>query len=178
MTGPRTGALPRVARIVSGGQSGADRAALDFARAARIPYGGWCPKGGWAEDYRSPPGLLADYPALVETPLAQVEQRTLWNARDSDATLIVTRAGTARRQSPGTRLTSVAAYGFNRPCLVVATDEVDPISRARAFLETLQRGAVLNVAGPRESEARGIYAQTRTLLAAILEIDAGLDRGA
>jgi len=176
VTGPWTDVLPRVARIVSGGQSGVDRAALDFARAARIPYGGWCPKGGWAEDYPSPPGLLADYPALVETPSAQVEQRTRWNARDSDATLIITRAGTVRRQSPGTRLASVAAYEFNRPCLVVATNEVDPISRAHTFLAFLQRGAVLNVAGPRESEARGIYVQTCTLLAAILGIDVGLDR--
>jgi len=173
VTGPRTGAVPRVARIVSGGQSGVDRAALDVARAARIPYGGWCPKGGWAEDYPSPPGMLADYPGLVETPLAQVEQRTLWNARDSDATLIITRAATARRQSPGTSLASVAAYEFNRPCLVVATDEVDAISRAHAFLASLPRGAVLNIAGPRESEARGIYAEARRLLTAILEIDVG-----
>jgi Circularly permutated YpsA SLOG family len=167
--------VPRVARIVSGGQSGVDRAALDVARAAGIPYGGWCPKGGWAEDYPSPPGLLADYPALVETPLAQVEQRTRWNARDSDATLVITRAGTANRQSPGTSLASVAADEFNRPCLVVATDEVDPIPRAHAFLESLPRGAVLNIAGPRESEARGIYAETRRLLTAILEIDAGTE---
>ena len=166
----------RVARIVSGGQSGVDRAALDLARAANIPYGGWCPKGGWAEDYPSPPGLLTDYPALVETPLAQLEQRTLWNARDSDATLVVTRAGGARRQSPGTDLASVPAEAFNRPWVVVATDEADPISRARTFLESLPRGAVLNVAGPRESEAPGIYAATRTLLAAVLDIDVGLDR--
>src|SRR3974390_1147592 len=157
-------------RIVSGGQSGVDRAALDFALVASIPYGGWGPKGGWAEDYPSPPGLLADYPALVETPLAQVEQRTLWNARDSDATLIVTRVGTARRRSPGTALASVAADEFNRPCLVVATDELDPSSRARAFLESLKQGAVLNVAGPRESEARGIYAETPAPLATILDI--------
>jgi len=173
VTGPGTGALPRVARIVSGGESGVDRAALDVALAANIPYGGWCPKGGWAEDYRSPPGLLADYPALVETPLAQVEQRTLWNARDSDATLIVMSGRTARGQSPGTSLTSVAAYEFNRPCVVVAVDEADPIATGRAFLESLPRGAVLNVAGPRESEAPGIYAETRTLLAAILDVDVG-----
>ena len=176
MTGPRTGARPRVARIVSGGQSGVDRAALDVARAANIPYGGWCPKGGWAEDYRSPPGVRADYPGLDETPSAHIEQRTLWNVRDSDATLIVTAARAARRPSPGTRLASLAADELDRPCLVVATDEVDPVSRAHAFLESLPPGAVLNVAGPRESEAPGIYAEARTLLAAIFEIEVGRGR--
>ena len=55
-------------RLISGGQSGVDRAALDVAIARGMPYGGWCPKGGWAEDFPEPPGLLAEYPHLAETP--------------------------------------------------------------------------------------------------------------
>ena len=51
--------------IISGGQSGVDRAALDVAIARGIAYGGWCPKGGWAEDLAVPPGLLARYPLLA-----------------------------------------------------------------------------------------------------------------
>ena len=54
----------RINKIVSGGQSGVDRAALDFANEVSLDYGGWCPKGGWAEDLQEPPGLLNDYPAL------------------------------------------------------------------------------------------------------------------
>ena len=57
-----------IIRIRSGGQSGVDRAALDFARQHRIEICGWCPKGGWAEDSDVPPGLLEDYPELTETP--------------------------------------------------------------------------------------------------------------
>ena len=75
--------------IVSGGQSGVDRAALDVAVARGIDYAGWCPRGGWAEDLTEPPGLLARYPHLRETPSADPAQRTEWNVRESDATLIL-----------------------------------------------------------------------------------------
>jgi hypothetical protein len=68
--------------VRSGGQSGVDRAALDVAIAHSIPYSGWCPLGGWAEDFPTPPGLLAAYPQLTETPSAETEQRTAWNVRD------------------------------------------------------------------------------------------------
>ena len=57
-------------KLLSGGQSGVDRAVLDVAIARGIDYGGWCPKDGWAEDLSAPPGLLAKYPQLKETPLA------------------------------------------------------------------------------------------------------------
>ena len=52
----------KIKRIRSGGQTGVDRAALDIAGKNHIEICGWCPKGGWAEDLPSPPGLLADYP--------------------------------------------------------------------------------------------------------------------
>jgi len=69
-----------------------DRAALDVAIALAIPYGGWCPLGGWAEDFPEPPGLLPRYPLLRETPLADPAQRTEWNLRDSDAVLVISLA--------------------------------------------------------------------------------------
>src|SRR5215510_5032972 len=81
--GDKYPAMPRLTRIVSGGQSGADRAALDFAIARGLEYGGWCPKGGWAEGFPDPPGLIARYPNLRETPERDPKQRTEWNVRDS-----------------------------------------------------------------------------------------------
>ena len=66
----------KIIRIRTGGQSGVDRAVMDFAKEHGIPLCGWCPKNGWAEDYPDAPGLLADYPELTETPSEGTEQRT------------------------------------------------------------------------------------------------------
>ena len=79
----------KIRKIRTGGQSGVDRAALDVARELNIEICGWCPRGGWAEDYTTPPGLLSDYPELTETPSAGTTQRTLWNMRDADAILTI-----------------------------------------------------------------------------------------
>ena len=65
---------------------------LDAAIEAGIAYGGWCPRGGWAEDAPFPPGV-AQYPLLCETPLADPAQRIEWNVRDAEATLILVAAG-------------------------------------------------------------------------------------
>ena len=81
--------MKRIRKIRSGGQTGVDRAALDAARQCGLKICGWCPKGGWAEDCPEPPGLLALYPELRETPSENVSQRTVWNVRDADATLII-----------------------------------------------------------------------------------------
>jgi hypothetical protein len=70
-------------KIISGGQTGIDRASLDAAIEMGVDYCGWCPKGGWAEDFRQPPGLLARYPLLREAPSAEPIQRTEWNVRDA-----------------------------------------------------------------------------------------------
>ena len=69
-------------KIISGGQTGIDRA-LDAAIEMGVDYGGWCPRGGWAEDFPKSPGLLARYPLLRETPSAEPIQRTEWTARPS-----------------------------------------------------------------------------------------------
>jgi hypothetical protein len=154
-------------KIVSGGQSGVDRAALDAAIACGLPYGGWCPRGGWAEDFPEPPGLLAKYPELKETPSADPAQRTEWNVRDSDAVLIlVDAAGPA--VSPGTRLAGRVLEEYPRPVLML--DPTEPAAAARlsgwlaAQCERFGAGFVLSIGGPRESEAPGIYAHALAFL--------------
>jgi putative molybdenum carrier protein len=155
----------KIARVVSGGQTGADRAGLDAAIAAGLPYGGWCPLGGWAEDLPEPPGLLAAYPQLRETPTDSLQQRTAWNVRDSDATLIVWPAGVS---SPGSGLTLRLAGELERPVVVADPGDVGAAGAARAWLETLPDGITLNVAGPREGHAPGLYAAARRVLDELL----------
>lgn len=148
--------------IRSGGQTGVDRAALDFAKGRKWAYGGWCPRGGWAEDKHEAPGLLAEYPWLTESPSPVPEQRTAWNARDSHATLILVR-GRELSGSPGTVFTrQCAELVFLRPCLVADLAQPGAVGVAQEWLERTLSGLGvgelwLNVAGPRESEARGVY---------------------
>lgn len=156
---------PRLGRIVSGGQSGVDRAALEAARAHGVPAGGWCPAGGWAEDRPEPPGVLAEHPELTPTASGDPAERTRRNVRDSDATLIVTRRGCA---SPGTELTRSIAGRLGRPCAEVATDDPDAARAVAAAVAGLPDGYRLNVAGPRESECPGVGAAARLLLDALL----------
>jgi hypothetical protein len=146
-------------RLVSGGQTGVDRAALDLALAREWPCGGWCPRGRWAEDGRLP----SRYP-LRETPLEAYPQRTEWNVRDSDGTLILHR-GALRG---GTALTVRLARQQRRPLLKI--DLLRP-PLPLVFQRWVEANgiAVLNVAGPRESEAPGIYVQAQAQLAALLE---------
>jgi hypothetical protein len=146
--------------IRSGAQTGVDRAALDFAiRRGFSVAGGW-PRGGWAEDCQDPPGVLARYPFLVETPSAEPEQRTAWNVRDSHATLILKPANVA---SPGTRFTQLCAeLLYVRPVCVIDATDTRRFADAAAWVARLahdlgSRPFILNVAGPREFEAPGIY---------------------
>ena len=157
-------------KILSGGQSGVDRAALDAALALGIEYGGWCPKGGWAEDCPEPPGVLAKYPKLKETPLAEPAQRTEWNVRDADACLILIEA-TGLDASAGTKLASELAHGFRKPLLVLNLREPANADQARLWLRVQQakHGYDLRLAigGPRESEAPGIYRHALTFVEAL-----------
>jgi len=144
-------------RIVSGGQTGVDRAALDAALALGIPIGGWCPASRWAEDGPIP----ARYP-LRETPHGDPAERTRRNVRDSDATLVLTTSPAAG----GALLTIEVARALSRPHLVV-DPFADPPAPAADWLRALG-GGVLNVAGPRESEAPGIGATAQAWLSRAL----------
>jgi len=159
-------------KIFSGGQTGVDRAALDVAIERGVPWGGWCPKGGWAEDFPDPPGLLSKYPHLRETPLPHPLQRTEWNVRDSDVALIITDgAGTA--VSIGTKRGQQWAHQHGKPLLIIDASEPDAPARVGVWVKAQQQrfGAdmTLAIGGPRESEAPGIYARARLLIAAMLD---------
>lgn len=134
-------------KITSGGQSGVDRAALDAARGLAIPCGGWCPRGRRAEDGPIDPG----YP-LVETPADDYAQRTEWNVRDADGTLVLTRG----ELTQGTAFTVEVARRLSKPFLVLDLDRLPRDEPVGDWLKT-HRIAVLNVAGPRESKCPGIY---------------------
>ena len=151
---------PRV--VISGGQTGVDRAALDAARAAGLPVGGAVPRGRRAEAGRVPPR----YGAMTELASRRYRVRTRYNVAHADATLIILRG----HPDPGTVRTRRAARRLQRPCLVVdcaAAPAERTAVRIRRWLRAL-RPRVLNVAGPRESSAPGIGAQAGALLALIL----------
>jgi Circularly permutated YpsA SLOG family len=158
-------------KLLSGGQSGVDRAVLDVALARGIAYGGWCPKGGWAEDFPAPPGLLAKYPELKETPLADPAQRTERNVRDADACLILVDAGGVDI-SAGTALAQDLAHRYRKPLLVVSLRDPDIVNRGGLWLRVQQKRLgdtlALAIGGPRESEAPGIYQRARSFIEALL----------
>jgi hypothetical protein len=120
-------------KLLSGGQSGVDRAVLDVALARGIPYGGWCPKGGWAEDFPEPPGVLAKYPQLAETPLADPAQRTEWNVRDADACLILVDVD-GLAVSRGTALARDQAAHYGKPLFIAELGAAEVGDRAAAWL--------------------------------------------
>jgi hypothetical protein len=158
-------------KLLSGGQFGVDRAALDVAIARGLDYGGWCPLGGWAEDFPQPPGLLAKYPELKETPLPDPAQRTEWNVRDADACLIIVDAGGVE-VSRGTALAQDLAHRNRKPLFVADLANPDMPKHASLWLRVQQarHGADLELAigGPRESEAPGIYQRARSFIEALM----------
>jgi hypothetical protein len=142
-------------KIISGGQTGADRAALDFALAHGIPHGGWCPKGRLAEY-----GPLGRQYQLKETPSADYAQRTEWNLRDSDATIIFSlNAGL----SGGTLKTLEFAHQYGKPLLHVCRADADASAKLKSFIRDYSV-KLLNIAGPRESEEPGIYEFVKCML--------------
>ena len=158
--------------IVSGGQTGVDRAALDAAIERGIAYRGWCPKGGWAEDQPSPPGVLALYAGLRETPEADPRQRTEWNVRDSDRLMVlVDRTGLSA--SKGTVFALECAKALAKPHVVIDLDAGDAEDLAAGFCGEGQWPLVLCIGGPRESEAPGIYAKAKDFLIRLLSNPTG-----
>jgi hypothetical protein len=153
-------------KIVSGGQTGVDRAALDAALALGIPCEGWCPKGRIAED-----GVIAPRYPLKETPSEEYAQRTEWNVRDSDGTLIVALVSESTtkkiRLGGGTAYTLEIARRLGKPHFVVDPRDAPELSVFRTWIDR-NRIQVLNVAGPRESRCPGIYFKTHPFLTALL----------
>jgi hypothetical protein len=147
-----------IRKVVSGGQTGVDRAALDSALDADIEVGGWCPRGRRAED-----GAVPDRYPLDETPAPEYAQRTAWNVRDSDGTLVIT----DDEPAGGTARTIEEARERGRPLLHVRTATSDAVPRIVQWVED-HDVEVLNVAGPRASEADGIYERARAILDPLL----------
>jgi hypothetical protein len=145
-------------RIVSGGQTGVDRAALEVALARGLVCGGWCPRRRRAEDG----AIDARFP-LRETPSPDYSERTAWNVRDSDATLILVR-GPLRG---GTARTSDCARTLGRPHRIVDLSADPDADGVRTWLAE-HRVSALNVAGPRESQSPGIGALARAFLERVL----------
>lgn len=147
-------------KIISGGQTGADRAALNFAMSRGIPHGGWCPKGRLAAD-----GPLASAYQLEETPSEGYSQRTRWNIRDADGTLVVNTGDL----SGGTAFTVRTAAKLSKPCLVIQLESGITHTHVLELRQWLASSGiqVLNVAGPREEKRPGIYLLTVALLEAV-----------
>ena len=147
-----------VEEIVSGGQTGVDRAGLDAALALGLAVGGWCPRGRRAED-----GPVPERYPLTETAGAAYRVRTRLNVRDSDATLILCRGPL----TGGTRLTAAIARRSGRPLRIADLSRRVQAPAAAAWLR-LHGVRRLNIAGPRESQAPGIGAEARRFLMRVL----------
>ncbi len=143
--------------IISGGQTGADRAGLDFAIEHKIPHGGWCPKGRKALDGPLDPKYL-----LNETPASSYLQRTQWNVRDSDATIVFTMAAEV---TGGSLKTIEFARKHKKPWLHAHKGTAD--DEIRSFLDT-HRPKLLNIAGSREEKEPGIRAWVMGVLRAVV----------
>lgn len=141
-------------RIISGGQTGVDRAALDFAISREIPCGGYCPKGRLAED-----GIIPERFPLEETTSQEYSERTKRNIEVSDGTLIIF----SGEPQGGTLFTKTHAFSVMKPVLMIDIETpFFPIPIRKWFMDNQTH--ILNIAGPRESESPGIYRKTLNLL--------------
>ncbi len=147
-----------VHKIISGGQTGVDRAALDVAIELGITCGGWCPKDRASED-----GPIPDHYLLMETPSADPAQRTEWNVRDSEATLIIAQG----KLTGGTALTRRLARSMGKPCIVANPAQETSTATVQAWLDE-HAVKTLNVAGPRASNDPSIYELARHVLGNVL----------
>lgn len=139
-----------IRKVISGGQTGVDRAGLDAATDAGIPIGGFCPRGRLAED-----GIIPEHYPLIELESPESYYRTEKNVIESDGTLILNKGPL----TDGSKLTQDFAIRYGRPHLVIQLDSDELVEPAH-FVRWLngQYISVLNVAGPRESKyVDGIY---------------------
>jgi hypothetical protein len=149
-----------IEKIISGGQTGVDRAALDVALEENFPCGGWCPKGRLAED-----GILSECYPLEETDSPDYEVRTKQNILDSDATLIIAFGC----PTGGTALTIKQAVYHNKPYLVIdlEANKRNIIGEIVDWIDQSQI-RILNVAGPRATKAPYIYKQAKKIIQKVL----------
>jgi len=145
--------------IISGGQTGVDRAALDFALDHQIKCGGWCPKGRTAEDGKIP----CKYP-LIETSSKDYAVRTQKNVELSDGSLIIY----DQIFDQGTSLTMHYCKKKNKPCLVIQLSGENNKEIIHHWLKNKNIN-ILNIAGPRESNEQGIYSRTHKLLETVFD---------
>lgn len=149
---------PMVLKLISGGQTGVDRAALDVAIELKIRHGGWCPAGRRAED-----GIIPRIYQLQETDSRNYAVRTRLNVRDSQGTLILCEG----LPTGGTKLTVQFAQQMRKPLLILPLSQDCHGPEVEEWLRE-HTISVLNVAGPRETTAPGAYARTRTILVRLL----------
>ena len=156
----RLGVVGKAFCIVSGGQTGVDRACLSWAIRRGLQHGGWCPKGRLAED-----GEIPGRFKLRETPSARLTQRTEWNVRDSEASVIFSQSA---RLSGGSLKTWEACKKFHKPVLHLAAETFTVAESATLLRRFLSEHSVrsLNAAGPRNSEEAGAGQFARAVLAA------------
>lgn len=152
-----------IEKIVSGGQTGVDRAALDAALAAGFPCGGWCPRGRRAEDGPVP----SRYP-LTETGTDDPDERTRRNVADADGTLVLAPGANPGAIADGTGLTADHAQQLGKPLL--ALDPAGASADAVVAWAAAHDIRVLNVAGPRASSAPAISAPVRTLMDSVIRL--------
>ena len=149
-------------KIISGAQTGVDRAALDVAIELGIPHGGWVPKGRKAED-----GIIPEKYDMMEMPTDRYAGRTERNVLDSDGTLILSRGVLTE----GSDLTRQLAIKHARPWLHTDLEKMGVAEAARTILAWLKRReiSILNVAGPRASKDPGIYRLTKDILKRVIK---------
>jgi Circularly permutated YpsA SLOG family len=150
-----------IKKIISGGQTGADQAALDVAIELGIPHGGWVPKGRKTER-----GPLPNKYQIQEMPTASYPARTEKNVVDSDGTLIISHG----EMTGGIEYTARMAQKHDKPWMHMDANQ-SSVEAAVQMIKAWTSGneiEVLNVAGPRASKDRRIYATTREILRAVL----------
>jgi hypothetical protein len=143
-----------IKKIISGGQTGVDRAALDVAILLNIPHGGWCPKSRKAED-----GVISPYYNLKETASEEYNERTAWNVSDSDGTLIIVKG----KPIGGTLLTKNVAEQLKKPFFIFNLDKDNNIDSVINWINE-NKIKILNIAGPRASQVSDIYQSSYQLL--------------
>ena len=150
--------------IFSGGQTGADRAAFDFALENKIEIRGFVPKGRRAEDGK----ISAHYPNLTETATRNYAERTALNVQNSDATLIVSHGRLMR----GSLLTKKLADKYEKPFLHLdfSKSKIEEAARETRKWLTSLKCKRLNIAGPRASTDPEIYEKTKLFLAELFGV--------